>query len=57
MQWKGRVCEELARTLVRLEGRTVEVLRLVGEAGKCRRLDSQQEQAAFNMRMSSMMNG
>ena len=51
------MCEELARTLVRLEGRTVEVLRLVGEAGKCRRLDSQQEQAAFNMRMSSMMNG
>jgi len=57
-KWKGRVCEELARTLIKLEGKNnVEVLRMVGEAGKCRRLDSQQEQAAFNMRMATMMNG
>ena len=57
-KWKGRVCEELARTLIKLEGRNnVEVLRLIGEAGKSKRLDSQQEQAAFNMRISSMMSG
>ena len=57
-KWKGRVCEELARALVKLEGKNnVDVLRLVGEAGKCRRLDSQQEQAAFNMRIATMMNG
>ena len=35
----------------------VEALRLIGEAGKCKRLESQQEQAAFNMRISSMMCG
>ena len=35
----------------------VEALRLIGEAGKCKRLESQQEQAAFNMRVSSMMCG
>ena len=57
-KWKGRVCEELARALVKLQGKSdVEVLRLVGEAGKCRRLDSQQEQSAFNMRIATLMNG
>merc|ERR1712098_152316 len=57
-KWKGRVCEELARALVKLEGKNnVEVLRLLGEAGKCRRLDSQQEQSAFNMRIATLMNG
>ena len=57
-KWKGRVCEELAATLVRLEGRgSVEALRMVGEAGRCRRTDSQQEQAAFAMRLDKMMNG
>lgn len=55
-KWKGRVCEELARTLIKLEGRNnVEALRLIGEAGKCKRLESQQEQAAFNMRISTLM--
>ena len=57
-KWKGRVCEELARTLIKLEGvSNVDVLRLIGEAGKCKRLESQQEQAAFNMRISTMMMG
>ena len=57
-KWKGRVCEELAKTLIKLEGKNnVNVLRLIGEAGKCKRLDSQQEQAAFNMRVATMMNG
>ena len=57
-KWKGRVCEELARTMIKLEGvSNVDVLRLIGEAGKCKRLDSQQEQAAFNMRISTMMMG
>ena len=57
-KWKGRVCEELARTIIKLEGGpNVEALRLLGEAGKCKRLESQQEQAAFNMRISSMMQG
>ena len=55
-KWKGRVCEELARTIIKLEGGpNVEALRLLGEAGKCKRLESQQEQAAFNMRITSMM--
>ena len=73
-KWRGRLCEELARTLLKLEGRwenilpakkttfcqslkkttfdgdaelpplprsCVEALRLLGEAGKCRKLDSQ----------------
>jgi len=57
-KWKGRVCEELARTLIKLEGvNNVDVLRLIAEAGKCKRLDSPQEQAAFHMRISSMMMG
>ena len=57
-KWKGRVCEELARTMVKLEGRPgVESLRLIGEAGKCMRLESQQAQAAFNMRISTIMSG
>ena len=57
-KWKGRVCEELARTLIKLEGRNnIEALRLIGEAGKCKRLESQQEIAAFSMRISTMMNG
>jgi len=57
-KWKGRVCEELARTLIKLEGvNNVDVLRLIAEANKCKRLDSQQEQAAFHVRISSMMMG
>jgi len=57
-KWRGRLCEELARTLVRLQGRScVEALRLLGESGKCRKLDSQAEQAAFSMRMANMMSG
>jgi len=57
-KWKGRLCEELARTLIKLEGRNcVDALRFLGEAGKCRKLDSQAEQAAFSMRMANMMSG
>jgi len=57
-KWRGRLCEELARTLIKLEGRTcLEALRLLCESGKCRKLDSQGEQAAFSMRMATMMSG
>jgi len=56
-KWKGRVCEELARALVRRDGAPgVEVCRLIGEAGKCRQLDSQQERSAFNVRVTQIMN-
>jgi len=33
------------------------VLRLIAQAGNCKRLESQQEQAAFHMRISTMMMG
>ena len=57
-KWKGRVCEELARTLIKLDGvNSVDVLRLIAQAGNCKRLESQQEQAAFHMRISTMMMG
>lgn len=57
-KWKGRVCEELARALVRQEGGAgAEVCRLLGEAGKCRQLDSQEERAAFTTRMVQIMSG
>jgi len=53
-----RVCEELARTLIKLDGvNSVDVLRLIAQAGNCKRLESQQEQAAFHMRISTMMMG
>ncbi|XP_023330630.1 protein msta isoform X2 [Eurytemora carolleeae] len=55
-KWKGRVCEELARALVHQDKVAgVEVCRLIGEAGKCRQLDSQEERAAFNMRVAHLM--
>jgi len=55
-KWKARVCEELARALVTKEGRPgVEVCKLIGESGKCRQLDSQEEQAAFTSRMAQLM--